>query len=583
MKMVQLTSQIGRGEIRQRINASITLKPGQLITGKAIKFFANQHAQIQVGTMSLFAQLDTALDVNKTYLFQVMSVDQKPQLKKLVELSNHSLPSKTAKQLGIPMGKELDAIIRLLMEKNIAFTKSQLDSIHTLLKKYGNDTLQREVVLQMLDKGLPLTEETFLSIRAQKSQSSHHLVTQLSDSLSLKQPSDMVDLRSHLAVYLKGNSNVKQTALLSFFDQYSNKLAPLLEQRTTFSTQHIRNILQQPESQNFAVLKENLQQIINLQLAGTKSEIQSLERLYSRITGSLHSQLPVSTTDLTLLQQHPLIQKLMVKTQGEEKQLLELLTNRAPTQSQEALQHVRTILDQQLPMETTKLMRLLLLQMDGLDNVNQLPVKERLLQHMQHFIQASGLTDENQLLQSSTKQEVLSLKQAIMFHLPQVPETTAQRMEQFVHWITGTQLINTAVQNEQYVMHTFQIPGSSFGLEEDIDLEFQGKKNKNGQIDSDYCRILFNLTLANLGQTIITLGVQKRVVTITIFNDKDQQAKRLAHQWKGFLEQQLNSLDYHLSAINWKSLTKDLNPINKPTTTNNPNQSYNKKGFDWRI
>lgn len=170
-----------------------------------------------------------------------------------------------------------------------------------------------------------------------------------------------------------------------------------------------------------------------------------------------------------------------------------------------------------------------------------------------------------------------------MFHLPQVPETTAQRMEQFVHWITGTQLINTAVQNEQYVMHTFQIPGSSFGLEEDIDLEFQGKKNKNGQIDSDYCRILFNLTLANLGQTIITLGVQKRVVTITIFNDKDQQAKRLAHQWKGFLEQQLNSLDYHLSAINWKSLTKDLNPINKPTTTNNPNQSYKKKGFDWRI
>lgn len=583
MKMVQLTSQIGRGEIRQRINASITLKPGQLITGKAIKFFANQHAQIQVGTMSLFAQLDTALDANKTYLFQVMSVDQKPQLKKLVELSNHSLPSKTANQLGIPMGKEMDAIIRLLMEKNMAFTKSQLDSIHTLLKKYGNDTLQREVVLQMLDKGLPLTEETFLSIRAQKSQSFHHLVTQLSDSLSLKQPSDMVDLRSHLAVYLKGNSNVKQTALLSFFDQYSNKLAPLLEQRTTFSTQHIRNILQQPESQNFAVLKDNLQQIINLQLAGTKSEIQSLERLYSRITGSLHSQLPVSTTDLTLLQQHPLIQKLMVKTQGEEKQLLELLTNRAPTQTQEALQHVRTILDQQLPMETTKLMRLLLLQMDGLDNVNQLPVKERLLQHMQHFIQASGLTDENQLLQSSTKQEVLSLKQAIMFHLPQVPETTAQRMEQLIHWITGTQLINTAVQNEQYVMHTFQIPGSSFGLEEDIDLEFQGKKNKNGQIDSDYCRILFNLTLANLGQTIITLGVQKRVVTITIFNDKDQQAKRLAHQWKGFLEQQLNSLDYHLSAINWKSLTKDLIPINKPTTTNKPNQSYNEKGFDWRI
>jgi len=91
------------------------------------------------------------------------------------------------------------------------------------------------------------------------------------------------------------------------------------------------------------------------------------------------------------------------------------------------------------------------------------------------------------------------------------------------------------------------------------------------------------LTLANLGQTIITLGVQKRVVTITIFNDKDQQAKRLAHQWKGFLEQQLNSLDYHLSAINWKSLTKDLIPINKPTTTNKPNQSYNEKGFDWRI
>lgn len=581
--MVQLTSQIGRGEIRQRINANITLQPGQLITGKAIKFFANRHAQIQVGNMSLFAQLDTALDANQTYLFQVMSVDQKPQLKKLVELSNHNIPSETAKQLGISIGKELDAIIRLLLEKNMAFTKSQLDSIHTLLKKYGNDTLQREVVLQILDKGLPLTEDTFLSIRAQKSQSFHHLVSQLSDSLSLKQTSDMVDLRSHLAIYLKGNSHVKQTALLSFFDQYSNRLAPLLEQRTTFTAQHIRNLLQQPDSQNFAVLKDKLQQIINLQLTGTKGEIQSLERLYSRITSRLHSQLPVPTTDLTLLQQHPLIQKLIVKTQGEERQLLELLNNRGTNQIQEALQHVRSVLDQQLPMETTKLLRLLLLQMDGLDNVNQLPVKERVLQHMQHFIQASGLTDENQLLLSNAKQEVLSLKQAIMLHLPQVPETTAQRMEQLLHWITGTQLTNTVVQNDQYIMHAFQIPGSSFGLEEDIDLEFQGKKNNNGEIDPDYCRILFNLTLTNLGQTIITLGVQKRVVTITIFNDKDQQAQRLAHHWKDFLEKQLNSLDYHLSAINWKSLSNDLNSINKPITTNKPNHSNNKKGFDWRI
>ena len=581
--MVQQISHTGRGDIRQRINTSIELKPGQLITGRAIKFFANQHAQIQVGMTSLFAQLDTALHANQTYLFQVMSVDQKPQLRKLAEISNNSLPADTAKQLGIPTGKELDVFVRQLMERNIAFTKSQLDSIHTLLKKFGPDASHRAIVFQMMEKGLPLTENTFLSMKTHQSQSFQHLVNLLQESLSSIHAADMVNLRSHLAVYLKGNSHVKQAALFSFFDQYTQKLAPLMEQQTQLTTQQIRNLLQQPESQAFSVVKDRLLQIIHMQLSGTRSEIQSLEMLYRRITGRIQSQQPVSNTDLSLLQQHPLIQKMMVKAQGEERQLLVPLTDSSPESLQRALQYIRSTLDQQLPMETTKLLRLLLLQMEALDKVNQLPVKERLLQHLQHFVQSSGLTDENQLLHSTNKQEALSLKQAIMLHLPHVPESTAQRMEQLVHWITGAQITNTTLQNDQYVLHTFQIPGSSFGLEEDIDLEFEGKKNKSGEIDPDYCRILFNLSLENLGQTIITLGVQKRVVTITIFNDEDERVKRLAHHWKGYLEKQLNSLDYQLSAINWKPLTNQPNPINNPSYVNHSNQSSNKKGFDWRI
>lgn len=579
--MVHIPSQITRGDIRQTVSQKLTLQPGQLITGRAIKFFANQHAQIQIGNMSLFAQLDTALQANQTYLFQVVAADQKPQLKKLATISNQTPPTEIAKQLGLTQGKETDSVLRELLTRNLAFTKPQLESIQSLLKKFGNTPSQRDIAFYMLQRGLPLTEEAFLSVRTNQTQSLSQLAGTLYNQMPKENMSGMADLLSQLSLYAKGIRSGKQSVLQSFVQQHQTTLAPLLEKITGLPMNQLMMRLHQPESQEFSTLKNNLSQHVAMQLAGSKSEINSLQLLHNRLVGKIENQQPITNSEWRVLEQHPLTQKLLLRADNGIRHTFNQveLSNHQSVQS--ALNRISTTLEQQLPQESTKLLRLLLLQLEGLDQSQKLPISERFLQHVHQFVQSSGLTDENQLLQMTSRQEVLSLKQALMLHLPQMTEPVAQRMEQLVHWITGAQITNASVQEGAYLTHSFQIPAGSLGLEEDMTLEFQGKKKKDGELDPDYCRILFDLHLANIGETIITLGVQKRVVTITIFNNEEQTSQELANKWKVDLENQLNNLDYHLSAIHWKPLA---NPLNNTLHTETNTTSLGKqKGFDWRI
>ena len=579
--MVHIPAQITRGDIRQTVSQKITLQPGQLVTGRAIKFFANQHAQIQIGNMSLFAQLDTALQANQTYLFQVVSGEQKPQLKKLATISNETPSTEIAKFLGINQSKETDAILREIVARNLSFTKHQLESIQSLLKQHGNSSSHRDIAFHMLEKGLPLTTDTFLSIRTNRSQSFSHLVGMLQEQLSKSNIPEMVDLRSQLSLYTKGTSEGRQSVLQAFLNKHQGVLAPVLEEITGSSMNQIRSIIQQPGNQEFITLKNRLLQQITLQLSGSKSELHSLQLLYNKLAGRAENQQPIPNGEWKVLEQHPLTQKLLLRADSELKQTFHQASGSDQQSVKSALNLIKATLDQQLPQETTKLLRLLVLQLEGMEHSQKLPITERFLQHVHQFTQSSGLTDENQLLQMTTRQEVLSLKQALMLHIPQVPDTVAQRMEQLVHWITGAQISNATVQDGAYLTHSFQIPGGSFGLEEDMTLEFQGKKKKDGELDPDYCRILFDLNLANIGETIITLGVQKRVVTITIFNNQEYEAQAFAHKWKSNLEQQLENLDYHLSAIHWKPL------LNEKSNSIQPNgdtgHTEQQKGFDWRV
>jgi hypothetical protein len=59
----------------------LTLRPGQIISGKIVKLLPNQMAEIQVGSTRLFAKLEASLNLNQQYYFQVQPGEEKIHLK----------------------------------------------------------------------------------------------------------------------------------------------------------------------------------------------------------------------------------------------------------------------------------------------------------------------------------------------------------------------------------------------------------------------------------------------------------------------------------------------------------------------
>ena len=73
----------------------------------------------------------------------------------------------------------------------------------------------------------------------------------------------------------------------------------------------------------------------------------------------------------------------------------------------------------------------------------------------------------------------------------------------------------------------FEIPINLFGFQTELTMQWEGIWTKDGQINPDFCRILFYLELEHLKDTLIDVNVQNRIVNIQIINE-DKRINRLA-------------------------------------------------------
>lgn len=118
--------------------------------------------------------------------------------------------------------------------------------------------------------------------------------------------------------------------------------------------------------------------------------------------------------------------------------------------------------------------------------------------------------------------------------------------EKLLNKITGLQLLSqeTGPIHQQII----QIPICVWKKPVDLTIQWNGKKKENGQIDPDFCRVLFYLELENFKETIVDMQIQKRIITIKITNENDQ-FKQIASPFIEKLKENLYSLQYLLSSV----------------------------------
>lgn len=215
------------------------------------------------------------------------------------------------------------------------------------------------------------------------------------------------------------------------------------------------------------------------------------------------------------------------------------------------------------------------------------PIQQQLLAQITQYMQSIGLTLESDMMQAMQNVDQNNFQAAtqtdtiksLLLHMIQQGGQQSEQMQQLVHFINGLQL-QSLTETNQMIQAQLYLPGNPFALNDDIFIKFESKKTKNEKIDADYCRIIFMLDLEQLRETIIDMQVQKRIITVTIFNDLVSETSGM-ESMKQSMSKNLQDINYHLSIVDWKPLSKQ----NEASSKHQPKQnlSYKQEGFDLKI
>ncbi|NIK75643.1 hypothetical protein FHS15_000743 [Paenibacillus castaneae] len=153
--------------------------------------------------------------------------------------------------------------------------------------------------------------------------------------------------------------------------------------------------------------------------------------------------------------------------------------------------------------------------------------------------------------QDSLKSALLSLIAAD--DTPPVIKETAQ---QLVQQITGQQLLLTPERNSSMLTHvTMFIPLNSQDGKQTASVHIQTRRGRKGELDSSNCRLLFNLSMNTIGNTMVDVNVTDKIVSLNLWNDHPAIAA-LADSSKSEIAESLQAVGYQLLSLRTTPLPK---------------------------
>ncbi|MCG5103506.1 hypothetical protein [Oceanobacillus alkalisoli] len=345
-------------------------------------------------------------------------------------------------------------------------------------------------------------------------------------------------------------------------------LSKLLRQLGVKSSKHNLQLLQLLTRYSVPFDKNELKQALQL-LKGEQNKrlaagtlVEMLAKKLPMTEMVLQSLITVRTTTLSE-QLTSVIQQLINSTQLQSE--APNLTLRNGTDTEQRLRQIITTL---IPNK----------QAADIESFQSFPSKQMFLEQLRQSLAMLGLNYENRL---ATEKEPENLSDTIKGLLLQLASgensTEVKQQTRLLHLIQGLQL-QSVNETPSFIQAMLQIPAERLGLVKDLVIEFEGKKNEDGEVNPDYCRILFYLELKNLKETVIDVNIQQRAVSLTVFNNTAG-IPILANTFKDKLSENLTNLNYRLTSIVFKKLEKKDNR----SVISDEKLRDNKQGVDFLI
>ena len=145
--------------------------------------------------------------------------------------------------------------------------------------------------------------------------------------------------------------------------------------------------------------------------------------------------------------------------------------------------------------------------------------------------------------------------------------------------LTAFQLLSQETGPLQNVF--MQIPIPFADLNNDLTLQWTGRKQEDGMIDPAYCRIVFYLDLSYLKETVIDMNIQNRIISLKIWTEAEQEANRIAFSLLPMLKENLKAKGYHLTTVKIEDFSQRRSVNSDLDKPYYPHPGYS--GVDYRI
>lgn len=135
------------------------------------------------------------------------------------------------------------------------------------------------------------------------------------------------------------------------------------------------------------------------------------------------------------------------------------------------------------------------------------------------------------------------------------PYAVRKMAHELVQRITGEQL-QMASSDPEVAQFSLQLPIPFHQEMKNVTVYFEGKRNRKGMIDPNSCTIVLCLDLTHMKQTVVSIRVQNRSVSLAVQNASEGLDRWLKEE-EPMLREHLEALNYHLASV---VRTERLNP-----------------------
>lgn len=577
----------------------VRLQPGQIVHGKILQLFPANRAHIQLGSFQFIAQLEAPLEQGERYFFQVAEVKDEIHLRVIQQpnVQEENEWQHILQYIGSKHSKGREQFVKELLQSDIPFTKKSLQQVFKLLDNHPQQAKAMHALKIMLYRDWPLTKEIMESMIAYESSTFTKEVDTLYQSIF--RPNQVVHSNPAL---------VKQLELLlpevtkinhiyrPLFDVIMTKEAKQVLQLLQWShpqvhTNNIQKLVEMSEDERSQTISTPSQMLEYIGIH-TSKERQSFQQTLQSI--SAHSALFQQRMDQFLQTFERSVQLQAIHSSNNmvdaelhqriQDAFMHLLPTEQWTTTEQILMrqaipaNIDALLQMMIHVKESKVetLKQIMFQLNNLEqNMENKETSKEFIRMIQHVTQNIGLSYEHSVAQEETNHLMHTLKGALMEYMQELG-VNAERARPLLQFIQGMQL-QTVQETAHMLSVHLQIPAMIGALRSDMLIEFESKKSSSNTIDPDYCRILFNLDLAALKQTLIDMHIQNEQVSFVIYNDFEQ-IKTIAEEFEPLLKENLRNTGYEVTSIRYQPLHKKKEKENGFVKTFEA-----KEGFDIKI